>query len=181
MLKIRSSLAAKTVLTYVIAGAVPLAIVAVVALVAAGGLEENVRGQLAVISRKVADTVDRNLYERYGDAQAFGLNTAVRDTTQWYRPDSALVSVIDTYSRTYAPVYSLMLLVDTTGKVIAVNAHDHAGAPLATADLYARSFADASWFKALAAGQSTTSMPHSAPENSDENNPPVVLWLIIWK
>jgi hypothetical protein len=34
----------------------------------------------------IADTIDRNLFERYGDVQAFGANRAVLDRASWYVP-----------------------------------------------------------------------------------------------
>ena len=41
--------------------------------------------QVQSISVALGDKIDRNLFERYGDVQAFGLNTVVEDKSSWYQ------------------------------------------------------------------------------------------------
>jgi hypothetical protein len=48
-------------------------------------------------------------------------------------------------------------MVDTTGRVVAVNDHDASGKPVDTAWLYAKSFADAPWFTEVMAGRTLDS------------------------
>ncbi|TPG61154.1 HAMP domain-containing protein [Roseomonas nepalensis] len=102
--------------------------------------------RLADAAATLSDTIDRNLFERYGDVQAFGLNTAAHEPGNWRRPsaDNPLVRVMDQYVAAYG-VYKLSLLVSPSGEVLAVNSRDAAGAPIASEGLYARSFADAAW------------------------------------
>jgi methyl-accepting chemotaxis protein len=103
----------------------------------------------------IADTIDRNLFERYGDVQAFGANRAVLDRASWYRPGAdrnQVVRAANRYAELYG-MYQLLVMVDTTGKVIAVNDRGPAGQPIDTTWLYAKSFADASWFKDIMAGR----------------------------
>ena len=50
-------------------------------------------------------------------------------------------------------VYYLTLLVDTDGKVIAVNSSDSDGKPIKTESLYDRNFADERWFQDAAGRQ----------------------------
>jgi methyl-accepting chemotaxis protein len=67
---------------------------------------------------------------------------------------------VDTYD-----LYSLSILVDLDGRVIAVNSRDADGKPIHTQDLYGKNYRETSWFRALKAEQFTTTMPFSAPEN----------------
>ena len=62
--------------------------------------------------------------------------------------------------------YSLSILVDLDGKVIAVNSRDSDGKPIRTASIYQRNYRDAPWFQALVASRFTTNMPFTAPGNN---------------
>ena len=70
----------------------------------------------------LADKIDRNLFERYGDVQAFGLNRIIVDRTEdWYQhDDNAIANTMNQYVAAYG-VYYLTILCDLNGKVIAVN------------------------------------------------------------
>jgi methyl-accepting chemotaxis protein len=102
---------------------------------------------------QINDTIDRNLFERYGDVQAFVVNTAAADPGNWRRPgaDNLLVAAMDSYMANYG-LYKLMLLVAPDGKVLAVNSRDADGKPLDTASVYDTSFAAASWLRKAIAG-----------------------------
>jgi methyl-accepting chemotaxis protein len=111
-----------------------------------GELRRTAMDRLADAAASLGDTIDRNLFERYGDVQAFGLNTVAHDPRNWRRPgaNNPLVRAIDEYVALYG-VYKLAVLVDSKGAVLAVNSRDALGKPIRTDDLYARSFADAPW------------------------------------
>ncbi|MBB5694950.1 methyl-accepting chemotaxis protein [Muricoccus pecuniae] len=111
-----------------------------------GALRESVLTRLSDASSNLNDVIDRNLFERYGDVQAFGLNTAAHDPANWRRPsaENPLVRVMDQYVAAYG-VYKLSILVSPEGEVLAVNAHDAAGAPVASEGLYRKSYAGAPW------------------------------------
>ena len=120
--------------------------------------DETARGYQATAA-SIADTIDRNLFERYGDVQAFGANRAVLDRASWYVPggDRNLVaSAANRYAQLYG-IYELLVMVDTEGKVIAVNDRDGAGKPIDTAWLYGKNFAQASWFTDAMAGRTLDS------------------------
>ncbi|MDO9712080.1 methyl-accepting chemotaxis protein [Paracraurococcus lichenis] len=107
--------------------------------------------RVADAAAALADSIDRNLFERYGDVQAFALNPAAHDPRHWKRPgaDNPLVRAMDEYVALYG-VYKLAVLVDPQGSVLAVNDRDAAGKPIASAGLLGRSFAGAPWLgKAL--------------------------------
>jgi hypothetical protein len=111
------------------------------------------------MAASIADTVDRNLFERYGDVQAFGANRAVFDRASWYRPGAdrnQVVKAANRYAQLYG-MYELLIMVDPAGKVIAVNDRDASGKPIDTSWLYAKSFAEAPWFKDAMAGRTLDS------------------------
>jgi len=103
---------------------------------------------------QVGDVIDRNLFERYGDVQAFGYNAAAFEPTNWRRPanDNPLVEAMDRYMVNYG-LYKLMILVSPEGNVLAVNSKAADGNPLNTADIYNKTYKDASWLRAVLANK----------------------------
>ena len=72
-----------------------------------------------VIANETIDKIDRNLFERYGDVQAFAANPYALSGT----PEQ-IASTADTYTGLYV-IYDLMVVADAaSGKVIAVNTRD---------------------------------------------------------
>ncbi len=96
----------------------------------------------------IGDTVDRNLFERYGDVQTFALSGVARENAYWSNPsaNNPLIKLMNGYMANYG-LYKLMVLVDTDGKVVAVNSADKSGKVLDTSKLYGQSFRDAPWFQ----------------------------------
>lgn len=108
---------------------------------------------------RVMDTIERNLFERYGDVQAFGLNEGFHDKSRWYQVNgnSANAKLINKYISTYTPVYDLMFFVDVKGRVAASSSVKANGDRIKIAPLFNRNFSQDSWFKAVKAGQYTSS------------------------
>jgi len=107
-------------------------------------VEHQVQDRAAMVN----EMIDRNLFERYGDVQAFALNSAAHDPENWRHPGepTALTRAIDGYMRGYG-IYRLMLLVDTDGVPLVVNTVDPEGTPLATEAIYEQRFGQAAWFR----------------------------------
>jgi len=105
----------------------------------------------------INDVIDRNLSERYGDVQAFTLNAAVLDKANWGDPAASnpLIHAMNGYMTGYG-IYKLMLLVDTSGKVVAANSVTADSKPLDTKALYGRNFSQAAWFRDAIAGRFLT-------------------------
>ncbi len=101
---------------------------------------------LAVSAAAIADKIDRNYFERYGDVQAFAYHPAARGTAQEF------TSAANFFMRTYG-LYDLMLLVDKEGKVIAANNADQDGNRLPTEDLVGQSVRGEEWFDQIASGR----------------------------
>ncbi len=139
---------AKLVLLLLVFGLLPVIAVGAFFKAQRSNLEEIVTDRLEDSARSIADVIDRNLFERYGDVQAFLLNPAVADRDNWKKAGAAngLIEAMDGYTQLYG-LYKVMLLVDAKGDVLAVNSVGANGKPIATEKLYGQNFADASWLK----------------------------------
>ncbi|MBI3505282.1 MAG: HAMP domain-containing protein [Proteobacteria bacterium] len=143
-----SGIRAKLVLLLLVFGLLPVLAVGAFFKAQRSHLEEIVTDRLEDSARGIADVIDRNLFERYGDVQAFLLNPAVASRDNWKKPGAAnaLVEAMDGYTQLYG-LYKVMLLVDAKGDVLAVNSVAANGKAIATDKVYGQNFADASWFK----------------------------------
>lgn len=106
------------------------------------------------VASETGDKIDRNIFERYGDVQAFGLNSVVQDRERWYKvgEESPIVQVMNAYVDTY-DLYYLTMLVDLEGKLIAVNTRDQDSKAIKSDAFYAKNYAQAEWFKDAVAGK----------------------------
>lgn len=116
-----------------------------------GKLQDMQKGRLESMKSTagtLSNLIDRNLFERYGDVQAFGVNAATRDTRNWYRPGSEnpLIIAMNSYMANYG-LYKLMVLVDMEGNVAAVNSTDSKGKTLEVSALYHKNFRETTWFQ----------------------------------
>ncbi len=139
------SLKWKQVILYLMIGMVPLGAVMIMSNIAFNDIRNINAGSLRSVAENIADKIDRNLFERYGDVQAFGLNTILRNRDHWYKAESPIVSAMNNYVDTY-DIYFLTLLVDLDGNVIAVNSKDQEGKGIVSESLYAKNYKNASWF-----------------------------------
>ncbi len=144
----------KLIIAFVGAGMLPAATIGTVAWLATDSMFEDVAENYTTYAKDLSEKVDRNIFERYGDVQAFGLNTVIQDRESWFKPSAqnAISKVMDQYVDTY-DLYALTILVDTEGKVIAVNSHDQDGKPIDTAFVYDTNFAEQGWFRDALAGK----------------------------
>lgn len=147
----------KMLLTCMALGLIPACVLTWMGLRMASNLAEQTSAEYATVARSLANTVDRNLFERYGDVQAFGLNTILQSpeafTTEEGR--AKIVDVMNRYVDTY-DVYYLTLLVDLEGNVLAVNSKDADGQKIDTSALMGLNFAESSWFQNTKEGRFLT-------------------------
>jgi methyl-accepting chemotaxis protein len=110
-------------------------------------LRKDAQDALAHNSESSIDTLDRNLFERYGDVQAFGFNTAAYDPANYGKPESGnpLIVAMNNYVRAYG-FYPITMLVNTEGRVLAVNTQTAQGKDVDTRFVYSQNFKDAKWF-----------------------------------
>ena len=148
-------LTAKLIIAFLALGTIPLVVMALFSFRSLGRLNEAVTDSYRASSQTTIDTIDRNLFERYGDVQAFGLNQALAVQDDWYKvgaDKNPVALAMNGYVKLYG-FYPLTLAVDLEGRLIAVNDRDAAGKPIDTTWLYEKNFRDAPWFKATLAGE----------------------------
>jgi methyl-accepting chemotaxis protein len=113
--------------------------------------EKQLRKEVSLLLQKSAygagDLIDRSLFERYGDVQAFGFNAAAYDAVNWKNaaPTNPLVMAMNRYTTGYA-MYPLMMLVNTHGDVLATNTVGVDKKPIDTEFLYSMNFKEEAWF-----------------------------------
>lgn len=108
--------------------------------------EELIEEQFSVLAMEVSSLINRNMYERYGDVQAFASNPFAMDESKW-QERSTLVGTINNYMALYIGNYYMGFILDTKGNVVAVNDKDQTGKSINTEFLYQQNFADTTWFK----------------------------------
>ena len=94
----------------------------------------------------VIDKIDRNLFERYGDAQAYAYGKNIDDPKD-------VQPFMDKMMQYYAPIYKLMLLTDKNGIVIAVNSLDKSGKSIPTEFIMGQDMSNQEWFKKCISGE----------------------------
>ncbi len=148
------SLTFRLVASFVVVGLLPMAVMAIFSVRNIHHLGQNLAASFAVAAQTALEKMDRNLFERYGDVQAFGVNSAVLDKGSWYVVGSESNHVSDAMNQ-YARLYGFYLLtvaVDLEGRVLAVNDRGPDGRPLDTKSIYERNFRSETWFKECQAG-----------------------------
>ncbi|MEM8923169.1 MAG: methyl-accepting chemotaxis protein [Actinomycetota bacterium] len=125
---------------------IPLAVVGWVAANRANAALADSGGQrMAVAAVEAGDKIDRNLFERYGDVQAFAANPLVQGT-----PAEA-TEIIDFLTATYG-IYDLMVVTDLDGRIVAANTIDGGGDALDTGSLIGRDVSETEWFTTIRSG-----------------------------
>lgn len=149
----------KLILAFMAFGLLPFLLAGKLAWSGVAEQEKLVGEALQGNADRVIDTIERNLFERYGDVQAFGLNEGFHDQSKWYQVNgnSATSKLINKYISTYTPVYDLMFFVDTKGRVAASSSVKADGTRIKVSPLYNRNFSKDPWFQAVKAGNFTAS------------------------
>ena len=141
-----SSLNTKLMVSFLLLGIVPLVVLGWYSLNgSADQLAEAAGHRLEEAAVTDGDMIDRNLFERYGDVQAFAANPDAQG------PDDKRQDIIDFLTINYG-IYDLMLVVDLDGKVLNANDVDGSGNSLDTSALEGRDVSDEAWFKVVASG-----------------------------
>ena len=113
----------KLIMLFTLIGVLPLATVGWIARQESSNeLEHSASRSVSELAFNASDKLDRNLFERYGDVQAFALSDPARSM----EPER-LNTWMNTMMGTYAPIYNLMAVADANGKIIAVNTVDFLG------------------------------------------------------
>jgi methyl-accepting chemotaxis protein len=124
-----------------------------------GDWERNSGELLQSEARSTIDKIDRNLFERYGDVQAFAYNPDASG------PATTVAEAADFYSKNYV-IYDLLLVVDLTGQVVAGNSVTGDGVAISPASYAGADLSAYPWFAqalALPAGQTYVEDPQVDP------------------
>ncbi len=100
---------------------------------------ENSGELLQSEARSIIEKVDRNLFERYGDVQAFAVNPDASGEA------AAVQQLADFYSPTYG-VYDLLVVVEADGTVVAGNTATGDGEAVDTTAVAAADLSQRAWF-----------------------------------
>jgi methyl-accepting chemotaxis protein len=141
------SLRAKLLCSFLLIGLIPATLIGVVAYQRSNDTilaETGTRFQS--IAEEFADKVDRNLFERYGDVQAFAANPDARGEAE------AVTKVANFYTQTYG-IYDLMIVADADGKIVAANTVSHDGKTHDVASIIGTSVKGEPWFDEAAGGK----------------------------
>lgn len=105
-------------------------------------LNDGKKTQLKAASDSILDKIDRNLFERYGDVQAFAMSEPARSINP-----ERINNFMKDMMGAYAPIYDLMIVTNAKGQVIAVNGIDKKGQPISSQSLLGKDYSNEEWFK----------------------------------
>jgi methyl-accepting chemotaxis protein len=114
-------------------------------------LRRAIGNAYADVAAATMDKIDRSLFERYGDVQAFAVNKAVKEYLVHGTDKQELQEFANTMLTTYG-IYDLMLVVNLEGSVVLATTVDKTGKASAATTLLGHSVAQYKWFKACASG-----------------------------
>jgi methyl-accepting chemotaxis protein len=111
-------------------------------------LREQAGLRVQEVAFNASDKLDRNLFERYGDVQAFAQSPAARSM------DGKTINVwMNEMMGTYYPIYALMIVTDKQGRIISANTNDGSGKAVASGGLIGQRVSNEAWFRAAISGQ----------------------------
>ncbi|MFN8122769.1 MAG: methyl-accepting chemotaxis protein [Thermoleophilia bacterium] len=132
----------RLLLAFLTAGLLPMVVISVIALRVSGDLREDAQRSADQAAIGAADTIDRNLFERYGDVQAFAKSDPARSMRS-----GRLRDWMDQMMGTYTPIYTLMVVADRDGRIVAANTVGKDGTPVKGDALVGRDVSGEAWFK----------------------------------
>jgi methyl-accepting chemotaxis protein len=155
------SVRAKLVVTVLVCGIVPSSAFALLAhRSASDSLVDGAGDYVAGRAQDTGDKIDRNLFERYGDVQAFAFHPAARGSA------AEATAAADFYSANYV-IYDLLLVADAGGTVVATNTVTGDGQPVDAAGLVGTDVSGTDWFTAATSGMAPATSYYSSPSYDD--------------
>ncbi len=142
-----ASLNLKLIVSFLAMGLLPAVAVGLYGYrLSASQLEEAAAARLEDAAITDGDIIDRNLFERYGDVQAFAANPLARGS---FADRQGIVDFLTANSGKY----DIMLIVDLDGRVQTANSVDGSGEPLDATALEGADVSDEEWFQVVVAGE----------------------------
>ena len=141
------SIKTKLLFCFVVLGVVPMALVGILCYQNSYRTLRDLAGQrMETVAAETADKIDRNLFERYGDVQAFAFNPMAQQSPE------QVTAAMNFYTTAYG-CYDLMLVADLGGKIIAASTVTYDGKPLDSSYLIGRNVKGQDWFDSCVSGQ----------------------------
>jgi len=151
------NLSTRLIISMAIGGLIPVMALTIFGLNSANRIAEFSKKQLLAHADASIEIIERNLFERYGDVQAFASNPVANNFLSGEEKDSSsLTEAINTYVKLYG-CYPISLIVDARGKVVAVNSLDALGKSIESGYLLGKDFSGADWFISAKQGRFTAS------------------------
>lgn len=140
------NLSTRLILSMAAGGLIPLIALVVFSLTQANTISRMASEEMNTLAITSLDIIERNLFERYGDVQAFATNR-VLDAEDWNDPQAgqSITTAINNYIRLYG-IYNLSMVLDEKGKVVAVNTVNAKNEPINSSSLIGKDFSRAQWF-----------------------------------
>jgi hypothetical protein len=120
------SLTKKLALAIVVTGLIPAVIIGFLANHMAGDISNSYED----VARNIGEKIDRNLFERYSDVQAFGVNDAVNNTNSWYQVGSEknrIAGAANNYAKRYGIVVQIKSLDEVIVEIAAASKEQSVG------------------------------------------------------
>ena len=107
----------KLIAIFLVIGIVPMAIVGLISYrTSSNAQQHDALGAQRTFAYDSMDKLNRMIWERYGDAQAFAAGTAARSMDP-----KEITAFMNRMVAAYSPMYKVMAVTDANCKVIAVN------------------------------------------------------------
>ena len=136
------SLRGRLILLLLAVALIPLTAIGVISVrQASPDLDRAAAVSLSDLAYNSSDKLDRNLFERYGDVQAFAESDPARSIDRQPRWMNLMMA-------TYTPIYKLMVVADTQGRIVAANTVVPGRKAARDEPVGGRDVAGEPWFKA---------------------------------
>ncbi len=156
-----SSIGGRLAAAFLAIGLLPCAVIGLVAFWSSSGTLQRTAGeQLRSDAQAAIEKIDRNLFERYGDVQAFAFNPMARGNA-----DEA-TEAANFYMQAYG-IYDLMVIADSDGTILAANTVMPDGTPCETKSLIGQTVRGSEWFEACMRGDIAEGAAHYSDLTAD--------------
>lgn len=134
------SIKTKLVLWFLAVGIVPVLVVGWLAFARSyDNMQRLLGGHLENTAAETIDKIDRNLFERYGDVQAFAAHPNAQGEPAQF------TEVANFFARCYG-IYDIMAVADANGKILAMNTIDFQGKPIEASQVVGSDVSKEQWF-----------------------------------
>jgi len=126
---------------------VPMTIVGVQAYrISYNALHQQSGDRMKAMAVDLVNKIDRNLFERYGDVQAFAFNPMAQESPE------KMTAAADFYTQAYG-CYDLMIITDADGKIVACNTVDYQGKAIDSKQFIGKTVKGEDWYEQCVGGR----------------------------